>query len=297
MGVLATISPAGVASPRSPANAAKPPHSLRQGWTPTDWMDAVTRLGLRGTEAAVMTAAVRWVDWATGGSIRPSIETWAEAAGCHPRTAQKAIKRLVEKGVLVCTFRSKGNRKASEYAFGFTPDSPPKRPDSSTSRPQSHPGNPSISPRQTVEFTPAECHPNNHTNHQKQQSNGIGAEASSAVDGWMAKPSSEEPVDQKTEIRRVLRQCGVSGPNLDLLANAKGITPEVIASEFADIRSNAMVRKASAVLVARLALDFNVTLKRGLAVSDQTLKTIAKLEAMRRRSSGFFDSEDRRTLQ
>ncbi|MBX3363153.1 MAG: helix-turn-helix domain-containing protein [Phycisphaeraceae bacterium] len=297
MAVLASITPDGVGPPRGPDDAAKRSRPARRGWTPTDWMDAITRLGLRGTEAAIMTAAVRWADWATGFSIRPSIETWAEAAGCDPRTAQRAIRRLEKKGLLVCVYRSKGNKKASEYAFGFMPDEAFKPTIPTPAQPESHPGNPSISPRQSVQFTPADCHPNNHTNHQKHQSNGSEEEVASSVDGWMAKPPSEEPVDEKAVIRKVLLQHGVSGPNLDLLANAEDITPEAIASEFADIRSDVKVRKASAVLVERLAARFGVTLKRRLALPAKSLDTIAKLDAMRRRSSGFLDSEDRRTLK
>ncbi|MBX3322012.1 MAG: hypothetical protein KF757_03365 [Phycisphaeraceae bacterium] len=84
------------------------------------------------------------------------------------------------------------------------------------------------------------------------------------------------------DVRRLLEQAGVRGPNLDILANAAGITARVVEEETRSLRSDRNVRNLPAVLVKRLAARAGIKLAGRPPLSKQDQASIARLEQLRR---------------
>lgn len=86
-----------------------------------DLADADTR-GL--AERSMLLAAIRWVD--ADGLLWPTLATWAHTAGLSRRGAQRAIQRLVDRGILEVVQQSRGGRRvASVYRLTLTSAPPP----------------------------------------------------------------------------------------------------------------------------------------------------------------------------
>ncbi len=89
--------------------------------------DLIGRTDTKRAARAMLLTAVRWCNFKTG-IIYVSIEKWAGLAGVNERTAQRAIRSLVAKGLLSVVKPSRGGpRQTTHYRVEciLTPTDPP----------------------------------------------------------------------------------------------------------------------------------------------------------------------------
>jgi hypothetical protein len=87
--------------------------------------------------------------------------------------------------------------------------------------------------------------------------------------------------ERKRTLREALVAAGVAGENLDRLARATNLTPEVVDEEIRSL-ADPRVRNKAAVLVKRLAARSGVELKKPRQIDSAGMLAIRQIEELRR---------------
>lgn len=65
-----------------------------------DWYDAIADADVNLEMAALLFAAVKFLDWRTGDRLRPSLRVWAQRARVSERTLQRRLSEARDQGLL-----------------------------------------------------------------------------------------------------------------------------------------------------------------------------------------------------
>jgi hypothetical protein len=214
------------------------------------------------------------------GELWPSIATLANSTGFTERGVQKILRRLEACGVVNTTIHSRGGRTrggmGATNRFVLSLDRLPRR---EPVHDQPNPEPCSSEPRTAFLMNPEQHSPEPSIRNTPPEPPIAAAKLNEIF-------SSQGGMDGQTSahstVRASLFACGVRGQNLDILATSDGLTTELVAREYRDIRRDVRTRNIAAVLVARLAKHCGITLACAPPLKRSTLSVIEKIEQLRR---------------
>lgn len=220
--------------------------------------------GISKGERLALFALLRWID--ADGRAWPAVEAIAGAAGLTRKGAQKALRALEDRGVILAESDTRGGcdrsgrgrstrrridrRALARLAPTDTEKGEPRTPLASekgerrdpqgrTARPTRANSAPSKGEPRSPE--PSMNHPRNYPkNHARGETRGAGMDG---MDG---------PTREGT-LRGALEQAGIKGPNLERLAASPRLTPETVREEAERIKADPTVTRKSGALYRRLA--------------------------------------------
>lgn len=226
----------------------------------------------------------------------PSKKTIASAAGYSSvRTVDDAITQLVGLGILTAEHASRGGVRPNGQGLTSVYQAQIEVLESLSSA-HLNASNPAIrdtEPRKPRHQTPHGLRGNRPSIHNKPEEQLNHAESERQMQiaarraGWM---DGKDAAD--LDVRGILAQIGVRGPNLDVIATAPGITVAEIREEVKLIRKDPRVRNVAAVLVKRVNKRHDLGLPGRVSASAADLKANDQLMRLRARQRALSKPAD-----
>ena len=244
-------------------------HAPRQQRPPSvfDWFKAIGTSSLDAGEKNVARTLLTWADLKTGGNIFPTIGTVARFTSQTKNGVRGILRRLERKGVITYDRWATGARDAEGVSTNrmrlnfealcslHVPDAGRKQVVRGAST--------KLRGRTTSGASPPlnNVDPNHPTNTSQAEQ----AKRTTQLRKRDVEAPAEQP-DGSFRVRQCLLAAGVAGRNLERLAQAPGITLELVSRHRQEIAQDERVRNPTAVLVRRLSDELNIPLKGSMSI-------------------------------